>query len=52
MLCHSYSDTKYKWIDAKAVINQQTHLNTQQNADLLDVLHEDAKMFAGTLDLY
>ena len=45
-------DAKYKFADVKEVIDQLTHLNTQQKADLLQVLMENAQMFDGTLGVY
>ncbi len=43
---------RYKFTDVKDVIDQLTHLNTQQKADLLQVLTENAQMFDGTLCVY
>ena len=43
---------KYKFTDVKDVIDQLSHLNTHQKADLLQVLMEKAKMFDGTLAVY
>jgi hypothetical protein len=45
-------DAKYKFTDVKDSIDQLTHLNTQQKADLLQALMENAKMFDGTLGVY
>ena len=45
-------DARYKFTDVKDVIDQLTHLNTQQKADLLQVLMENAQMFDGTLGVY
>ncbi len=47
MLC-----AKFEFTDVKDIIDQLTHLNTQQKADLLQVLMENAKMFDGTLSVY
>ena len=45
-------DARYKFTDVKDVIDQLTHLNTQQKADLLQVLMENDQMFDGTLGIY
>ena len=44
-------DARYEFTDVKDVIDQLTHLNTQQKADLLQVLMEKAQMFNGTLGI-
>jgi hypothetical protein len=36
-------------MDVTDVVNKLTHLNAHQKADLLWVLHENSKMFDGTL---
>ena len=40
------------WTDVTDVVNKLTNLNTKQRADLLRVLHENSKMFDGTLGTY
>ena len=45
-------DAQYKWTDITDVVNKLTHLNANQKADLLGVLHENSKMFDGTLGIY
>ena len=45
-------DARYEFTDVKDVIDQLTHLNTQQKADLLQVSMENAQMFNGTLGIY
>jgi hypothetical protein len=41
-------DAKYEFIDVHQVIDQQSHLNMHQKADLLEVLAKHQKMFNGT----
>ena len=43
-------DARYKFTDVKDVIDQLMHLNTQQKAELLQVLMENAQML--TLSIY
>ncbi|KAL7502241.1 hypothetical protein ACHAXN_000250, partial [Cyclotella atomus] len=45
-------DAKYEFIDVRQVIDQQSHLNMHQKADLLEVLAKHQKMFDGTLGVY
>ena len=45
-------DAQYEWTDVTDVVNKLTHLSTQQKADLLRVLHDNSKMFDGTLGTY
>ena len=45
-------DVRYKFTIVKDVIDQLMHLNTQQKADLLQVLMENTQMFDGTLGVY
>ena len=45
MLCPHILDARYEFTDAKDVIDQLTHLNTQQKTNLLQVLNENAQMF-------
>jgi hypothetical protein len=45
-------DAKYKFIDICQVIDQQSHLNMHQKANLLEVLTKHQKMFDGTLGVY
>jgi len=45
-------DAKYEWTDISKVVNKLLHLNTHQKADLLQVLHDNEKMFDGTLQDY
>ena len=45
-------DAKYKWTDVSDVVDNLTHLNLHQKADLLKVLKENDKMFDGTLGTY
>ena len=42
-------DAKYEWTDVAAVVDKLSHLNAHQKADLLQVLHDNQKMFCGTL---
>ena len=42
-------DAQYEWTDVTDVVNKLTHLNTEQKTVLLLVLHENSKMFDGTL---
>ena len=45
-------DAKYEWTDVSNVIDNLTHLNLHQKADLLKVLKDNSKMFDGTLGTY
>jgi hypothetical protein len=45
-------DAKYEWTVVAEVVDKLTHLNIHQKADLLQVLHENEKMFDGTLGVY
>jgi hypothetical protein len=45
-------DAKYEYTDVRQMIDQLTHLNMHQKADLLQVLEKHQKMFDGTLDVY
>jgi hypothetical protein len=45
-------DAKYEYTDVRQVIDQLTHLNMHQKADLLQVLEKHQKMFDGTLGVY
>ena len=45
-------DARYKFTNVKDVIDQLIHFNTQQKAELLQVLTENAQMFDGTLGVY
>ena len=42
-------DAKYENTNVRDVVDGLTHLNSQQKADLLEVLLENQKMFDGTL---
>ncbi len=52
MLCHAHFGCQIQVYWCKDVIDQLMHLNTQQKADLLQVLMENAQMFDGTLSIY
>ena len=54
LLCYATHilDAKYQFTDVKNGIAQFTHVDTQQKANLLQVLMENAKMFDGTLGVY
>ncbi len=45
-------DARYEFTNVKDFIDQLMHLNSQQKADLLQVLMENATMFDGTLGIY
>ncbi len=45
-------DAKYDWTDVSDVVDNLTHLNLHQKADLLKVLKENNTMFDGTLGTY
>jgi hypothetical protein len=45
-------DAKYENTNVRDVVDGLTHLNSQQKADLLEVLLENQKMFDGTLGVY
>jgi hypothetical protein len=45
-------DAKYEFVDFRQVIDQQSHLNMHQKADLLEVLAKHQTMFDGTLGVY
>jgi hypothetical protein len=45
-------DAKYERTDVADVVKTLTHLNAHRKADLLQVLHENNKMFDGTLRVY
>jgi hypothetical protein len=45
-------DTKYEWTDVAEGVDKLMHLDIPQKADLLQVLHENEKMFDGTLAVY
>ena len=45
-------DANYEWVDVVDVVDNLTHLNAQQKADLLQVLQENSKMFDVTLGVY
>ena len=45
-------DAKYEWTDVSDVMENLTHLNLHQKADLLKVLKENNTMFDGTLGTY
>jgi hypothetical protein len=45
-------DAKYEYTAVRQVIDELTHLNMHQKADLLQVLEKHQKMFDGTLGVY
>jgi hypothetical protein len=45
-------DVKYERTDVVEVVKGLPHLNACEEADLLQVLHENDKMFDGTLGVY
>ena len=45
-------DAKYEYVSVRQVIDNSTHLNLHQKADLLQVLEDNQKMFDGTLGVY
>ena len=45
-------DAKYEFTEVRQVVDQLTHLNMHQKADLLKVLEKHKKMFDGTLGVY
>jgi hypothetical protein len=45
-------DAKYEWIDIADAVDKLTYLDIHQKADLLQVLHENEKIFDGTLGVY
>jgi hypothetical protein len=45
-------DAKYEFTQVRDVVDQLSHLNMHQKADLLEVLQKHQKMFDGTLGVY
>ena len=45
-------DAKYEFVSVRQVIDNLSHLNMHQKADLLQVLEDNQKMFDGTLGVY
>jgi hypothetical protein len=45
-------DAKYEFTQVRDVVDQLSHLNMHQKADLLQVLQKNQKMFDGTLGVY
>ena len=45
-------DAKYEFTQVRDVVDQLSHLNMHQKADLLQVLQKHQKMFDGTLGVY
>jgi hypothetical protein len=45
-------DTRYERTEVVEIVKGLTHLNANQEADLLQVLQENVKMFDGTLGVY
>ena len=45
-------DAKYEFVSVSQVIDNLTHLNMHQKADLLQVLKDNQSMFDGTLGVY
>ena len=45
-------DAKYDYTDVNDVVKNLSHLNTQQKADMLEILKENETMFDGTLGVY
>jgi hypothetical protein len=45
-------DAKYEFTQVRDVVDQLSHLNMHQKADMLEVLQKHRKMFDGTLGVY
>ncbi len=51
MCCYA-TKAKYEWTDVSDVVDNLTHFNLHQKADLLKVLKDNSMMFDGTLGTY